>query len=320
MLQGDAAAAGAAGPPSRVQASAAAAADEVMGVPDAFLGEWITHEQNIVESDGSKLPDVDLALTVRTCMFQPRNKEIARYLLPQLLRAEYAGDQYPAFFVKVRGKKGHEKISIWRSDPTTSGGGGRAGSFTGLDASEIQCDGSIVWVRASESAVTGNITWTRPPTPPAGGDPAAAVEPYTVTDKRTAGLKTPGGSNPTPTTSSASKRRRPAGAAGAAETTSNRVCLCGAPACAAHTDIFVEQQRDAAAALRFVCLPVGAALSTTAPDGRPDTLVDAIARKSLTDLMTRRHISTLRRARECDIDPTDSRLNSDTNQYRPVEE
>ena len=130
MLQGGAAAAGAAGPPSRVQASAAAAADEVMGVPDAFLGEWITHEQNIVESDGSKLPDVDLALTVRTCMFQPRNKEIARYLLPQLLRAEYAGDQYPAFFVKVRGKKGHEKISIWRSDPTTSGGGGRAGSFT----------------------------------------------------------------------------------------------------------------------------------------------------------------------------------------------
>ena len=80
MLQGGAAAAGAAGPPSRVQASAAAAADEVMGVPDAFLGEWITHEQNIVESDGSKLPDVDLALTVRTCMFQPRNKEIARYL------------------------------------------------------------------------------------------------------------------------------------------------------------------------------------------------------------------------------------------------
>ena len=34
--------------------------------------------------------------------------------------------------------------------------------------------------------------------------------------------------------------------------------------------------------------------------------------------MRQRHISTLRRARVCDIDPTDSRLNSDTTQYRPV--
>lgn len=39
----------------------------------------------------------------------------------------------------------------------------------------------------------------------------------------------------------------------------------------------------------------------------------------LTDLMMRRHISTLRHAREGDIFPTDSRLNF-TRQYRPVEE
>ena len=100
MQQGGAAAAGAAGPPSRVQ-------DEVRGVPDGFLGEWIAHEQNIMEPDGNKLPDDDLALTVRRCMYQPRNKAIAPILLPQMLRAEYAGDnQHPAFFVKVRGKKG----------------------------------------------------------------------------------------------------------------------------------------------------------------------------------------------------------------------
>ena len=40
----------------------------------------------------------------------------------------------------------------------------------------------------------------------------------------------------------------------------------------------------------------------------------------LTALMMRSHIGVLRRARECSIDPTDSRLNSQTNNYRPVDE
>ena len=53
-------------------------------------------------------------------------------------------------------------------------------------------------------------------------------------------------------------------------------------------------------------------------------LIDADRAKycndGLTALMMRSHIGVLRRARECSIDPTDSRLNSQTNNYRPVDE
>ena len=140
-----------AGPPSR------APAEVVAGVPDDFLGDWIAVEQKVIEYDGSKLPDGEFALNVRRCVYKARTG--ATTLLPQLLRAQYAGDVCPSFFVRVRGKKGFEKISIWR--PAADGGdGANIGSFTGLDASEVQRDGTVHWVRASGDAVTGKIAAT----------------------------------------------------------------------------------------------------------------------------------------------------------------